>query len=170
VTREGVAPPGDRATVSVVVGVPPEVAFDVFTNEIDLWWRRGAQYRVLGRSPGTLCLEPRLGGRLFESYPADSGAHVIEVGRVTAWEPPTRLVLNWRARNFAADESTEVEVRFEACRAGTQVTVQHRGWAALRPDHPARHGLQGAALSRVIGLWWGDLMSALREFIAERAN
>lgn len=168
--RASLAAPGDRATVSVIVGVPPAVAFEVFTNEIDQWWRRGARYRVLGRSPGTLCLEARLGGRLFESFPGDSGAHVIEVGRVTLWEPPARLVLEWRAQNFTADESTEVEVRFEPSGAGTQVTVQHRGWASLRADHPARHGLEGAAFSRMIGMWWGGLMSALREFAAERSG
>jgi uncharacterized protein YndB with AHSA1/START domain len=91
------------------------------------------------------------------------------VGRVKVWEPPQRLVLTWRALNFAPDEHTEVEVRFEPSGTGTQVTVQHRGWASLRPDHPARHGLEGAALSRMVGLWWGDLMSALREFIVGRA-
>jgi hypothetical protein len=28
-----------------------------------------------------------------------------------------------------------------------------------------RHGVEGAAFSRMIGLWWGELMTALREFI-----
>jgi uncharacterized protein YndB with AHSA1/START domain len=167
---ESDTPPGDRATVSVVVAVTPAVAFAVFANEIDLWWRRGPRYRILDRNPGILCLEPRLGGRLFESFPDDSGAHVIEVGRVKVWEPPQRLVLTWRAGNFAADEHTEVEVRFAPSGAGTEVTVQHRGWASLRPGHPARHGLEGAVFSRTIGIWWGDLMSALREFIAGRAG
>jgi uncharacterized protein YndB with AHSA1/START domain len=164
------ARPGDRATVTVVVAVPREVAFNVFTHEIDLWWRRGPRYRLAGRSPGTLCLETHLGGRLFESFQTESGAHVVEVGRVTVWEPPSRLAFAWRARNFAADEQTQVEVRFEPCAAGTEVTVQHRGWASVRPGHPARHGLEGAALSRTVGLWWGDLMSALREFVAERSR
>jgi uncharacterized protein YndB with AHSA1/START domain len=169
VSSECAAPAGDRATVSVVVAVPPSVAFEVFTSEIDLWWRRGPPYRFLGRRTGTLCLETRMGGRLFESFPGDSGEHVIEVGQVTVWDPPARLVLRWRAANFSPEESTEVEVRFEPCGSGTQVTVQHRGWASLRPDHPARHGLEGAAISRMIGLWWGGLMSALREFIAEQS-
>jgi hypothetical protein len=43
-----------------------------------------------------------------------------------------------------------------------------RGWSAIRPDHPARHGLDDAAFSRMIGLWWGDLMTGLREFIETR--
>jgi hypothetical protein len=46
---------------------------------------------------------------------------------------------------------------------GTLVTVHHRGWSALPEDHPARHGLTGAAFARMVGLWWGDLLTALRE-------
>jgi hypothetical protein len=46
---------------------------------------------------------------------------------------------------------------------GTLVTVTHVGWGALRADRPARHGLQGAAFSRMIGLWWREQMTALRE-------
>lgn len=156
--------PGNRATVSVAVAVTPAMAFDVFTQETDLWWRRGPRFRF-GRTPGVLSFEPSLGGRLFESFPSESGAHVIEVGRVTVWEPPSRLVFTWRNVNFADDESTEVEVRFAPTETGTLVTVQHTGWGALRADHPARHGLQGAAFSRMIAMWWGDLMTGMREFV-----
>jgi hypothetical protein len=42
------------------------------------------------------------------------------------------------------------------------VTVIHRGWSALREDHPSRHGLHGAEFVRMIGMWWGDLLSAYR--------
>jgi uncharacterized protein YndB with AHSA1/START domain len=154
---------GDRATISVLVKVPPVTAFDVFTQEIDLWWRKGPRFRF-GRQPGALMFEPSLGGRLFESFSSESGTHVREVGRVTVWEPPARLVFTWRNVNFADDESTEVEVLFAPSESGTLVTVQHRGWGALRADHPARHGLQGADFSRMIGLWWGDLMTAMRVY------
>jgi uncharacterized protein YndB with AHSA1/START domain len=165
----GVLPAGDQATVSISVAVEPAVAFEVFTQEIDVWWRRGLRYRIAGRRPGSLSFEPGAGGRLFESFETPSGTQVYEVGRVTVWQPPSRLVFTWRNGNFSAEERTEVEVRFEATHTGTRVTVQHRGWSAIRPDHPARHGLEGAAFSRMIGLWWGELMTALREFIETRA-
>jgi uncharacterized protein YndB with AHSA1/START domain len=164
----GVLPAGDQATVSVSVAVEPAVAFEVFTQEIDVWWRRGLRYRIAGRRPGSLSFEPGAGGRLFESFETPSGTQVYEVGRVTVWQPPSRLVFTWRTGNFSAEERTEVEVRFEGTHTGTRVTVQHRGWSAIRPDHPARHGLEGAAFSRMIGLWWGELMTALREFIETR--
>jgi hypothetical protein len=35
---------GDRATVSVTVAVTQAAAFEVFTREIDLWWRRGPHF------------------------------------------------------------------------------------------------------------------------------
>lgn len=98
---------GDRATVSVLVKVPQITAFEVFTRETDLWWRKGPRFRS-GRQPGALTFEPS--------------------------------------------------------QSGTLVTVQHRGWAASRADHPARHGLQGADFSRMMGLWWGDLMTAMRVY------
>ncbi len=164
----GASPPGDQATVSISVAVEPAVAFEVFTKETDLWWRRGLRYRLAGRRPGSLCFEPGAGGRLFESFETSSGTQVHEAGRVTVWQPPSRLVFTWRNANFAAEESTEVEVFFEPTDTGTRVTVQHRGWSAIRPGHPARHGLEGAAFSRMIGLWWGELMTALREFIETR--
>jgi hypothetical protein len=67
---------------------------------------------------------------------------------------------------FALLEQTEVEVMFAKTGAFTLVTVRHRGWEALRPDHPARHGADDEALQRVIGLWWGEQLTSLREFAA----
>lgn len=162
------APSGDSARVEVQVAVQPAVAFEVFTKEIDRWWRRGPRFRFGGRQSGKLYFEPRAGGRLFESFGEGPNARVFEAGRVTLWEPPTRLVFNWRHLNFAPDETTEVEVPFEAIGNGTRVTVEHRGWASLRRGHPARHGLLGPAHCRELGLWWSELMSAMRDFAAER--
>jgi len=88
---------------------------------------------------------------------------VRETWHVTRWEPPELLVLEWRAVNFAPEERTEVEVRFEPSASGTRVTVTHRGWSRIRPDHPARHGAAPAAFIRTMALWWGELMSSLRE-------
>jgi uncharacterized protein YndB with AHSA1/START domain len=154
----------------VFVAVAPAVAFAIFTQEIDQWWKRGPKYRLAGRRPGALHFEPGVGGRLFESIETESGTQFFETGRVTVWDPPSRLVVIWRNANFAADESTELEVLFEASGRGTLVTVQHRGWASLRRDHPARHGLDGAAFTRMIGLWWSDLMTALREHAEVRGG
>jgi hypothetical protein len=65
-------------------------------------------------------------------------------------------------------ELTEVEVTFASSSTGTFVTVVHRGWTNLRPDHPARHGMPVAAFLRSVGLWWGEQMTSMRIFIEER--
>jgi hypothetical protein len=152
--------------VTVFVGVPPEIAFEVFTSEIDLWWKQGPRYRLAGRQRGQLNFEPGPGGRLFETFPVESGTKTFEVGRVLAWDPPAGFELEWRVANFAPDEKTFVRVRFEPSRQGTLVSVRHSGWSALRPDHPARHGQLGADFSRGIGLWWGELLTSLRERVS----
>ncbi len=155
---------GDQVSVTVRVEVAPDVAFTVFTAEIDLWWRRGIAYRASGKAQGVLVLEPKLGGRLFEEYMGPNGPAVHEAGRVTAWQPPSRLAFEWRGSNFAPGESTEVEVSFTPTASGaTQVVLVHRGFAALPADHPVRHGKPVAAFIRSIGMWWGDLLSAFRE-------
>jgi hypothetical protein len=61
-----------------------------------------------------------------------------------------------------------VEVRFDPVRGGTRVTLEHRGWASIRGDHPVRHGEEGAAFIRTIGLWWGELLTSLRERARDR--
>jgi uncharacterized protein YndB with AHSA1/START domain len=161
---------GDRAKISVAVGVEPSLAFEIFTADIDRWWRRGPKFRHSSSESALLCIEPVVGGRLFESFEKGGAAHVMEVGRVRVWEPPRRLVFSWRNATFAAHEHTEVQVDFAPTPSGTLVTVTHSGLAALRADHPARHGLQGAEFSRMIGLWWGEILSALRLFAAERGS
>jgi uncharacterized protein YndB with AHSA1/START domain len=155
-------PPGDQASASVLVRVAPSEAFRLFTEEIDGWWRGGLRYRI-GKRRSVVHLEPKLGGRLFESFETGAGVKVKETGRVTCFEPPTRLVLEWRAVNFAPHESTEVEVLFQPSASGTLVTVRHRGWSKIRADHPARHAQDAPAFLGGLGRWWGDLMTSLRE-------
>jgi hypothetical protein len=162
---------GDVAKVSVFVAVDPDDAFDVFTREIDACWRTGPKYRISGKARGQLFMEEGVGGRLFETFETASGtSRTFEIGKVTHWEPGSRLELDWRAVNFKPrnGETTFVEVIFEPSGDGTLVTVRHYGWSALRDGHPARHGLEGAPFSRMMGMWWGSLMTSLREHVAER--
>jgi uncharacterized protein YndB with AHSA1/START domain len=148
--------------VTVYVAVPPAIAFEVFTNEVDLWWRQGPQFRIAGKRPGTLRFEGGPGGQLFETFDDGKQTRTFVTGRITAWDPPARFEFEWRGVNFKPHESTMVEVLFSASREGTLVTLEHRGWSALPADHPARHGQQGAAFSRMIGMWWGELLTSFR--------
>jgi uncharacterized protein YndB with AHSA1/START domain len=163
-------PAGDVATVTVLVKVAPEEAFSIFTEEIDLWWKEGPQYRIGGRRPGRICFECGPEGRLFETVDLSTGLRTFEVGKIVEWNPPARLVFDWRGVNFKPGEKTTVEVSFQASGGGTLVTVRHSGWSALREGHPARHGLTGREFSRMIGMWWSELLTSLREHARDRAR
>jgi uncharacterized protein YndB with AHSA1/START domain len=161
--------PGDQVRVTIAVAVPQAVAFEIFTREIDRWWLKGPKYREPGMSGGLMRLEPGVGGRLFESIESGEGERIFEVGSVQTWEPPSRVAFTWRNRTFAPAETTEVEVTFASTSTGTLVTVVHRGWAKLRPDHPARHRMPVPAFVRSLGLWWGEQMTSMR-MLTEQGN
>ncbi len=165
--RADTTPRGDQVRVTLAVAVPREVAFEIFTNEIDRWWRKGPRFRQAGMSAGLIRLEAGVGGRLFESVESAGVERVFVVGHVRAWEPPSRLVFTWKNQTFAASEDTEVEVTFAQSATGTLVTVVHRGWAGLRPDHPARHSMPVDEFVRSLGGWWSDQVTSLRVLIDE---
>jgi uncharacterized protein YndB with AHSA1/START domain len=158
-----VPPGGDQVRVSVAVAVPQDVAFEIFTNEIDRWWKRGPAFRGAGHRGGFIRMEPGVGGRLFESIESDDGERVFVVGFVRLWEPPSRVLFTWGNSRFQAGQETEVDVSFAPTSSGTMVTVVHRGWTSIPADHPVRHGMPVAAFIRSMGLWWGQLMTSLRE-------
>ena len=76
--------------VTTVVAADPATAFDVFTREVDAWWKQGPKFRPSVRGPGTLRFEPGVGGRLLETYDDES---TFEFGRVKVWEPGQQLGL-----------------------------------------------------------------------------
>ena len=146
----------DCVTVTTVVALDPDDAFAVFTDEISAWWKPKAFGIFRSGRSGTLKFED---GCLVE---IDRWGELFEIGKVLAWEPPKRLVVEWRQEGFAPGDRTEVEVRFEPARGGTRVTVEHRGRDALAASHPARHGYTGDALSSIIGLRWADALTVLK--------
>jgi len=154
----------ETARVTTFVAVAPEDAFEVFTAEVDLWWRRGPRFRGGGAASEIRFDRDAEGHRLIEQ----NASELFEIGRVRVWDPGKRLVLDYRLRNFAPGERTEVEVRFEATGQGTRVTLEHRGWDGIRRDHPARHGLSGEAFGSMIGLYWGDLVTTYRQHASTR--
>ena len=78
--------------------------------------------------------------------------------------PPRRLVLSWRHATFAADQETELHVRFEDIvepgRGGplARVTVEHLGWDAIPADHATRHGFPLATFQLRLAEWWRTLL------------
>ncbi len=113
---------------SVVVDFAPERAFDLFTARVADWWPVSS-HSCGGDRVRDVVLEPRAGGRLYEVTEAGQQ----DWGRVQAWEPPGRLVLEWQIGDAAG---TEVEVRFSPEGEGARVDLVHRGWG---PERASTH-------------------------------
>jgi len=142
----------DSITTSVEVAVSPDVAFDVFTRDIDAWYRVDTAALPDITRTGAIRFEAHLGGRLLDVYDLATGAG-RELGRITTWEPGRRLV-------FADNEGTEVDVSFEPGGAGTRVTLTHRGLDRLTPE-------RAGALRRS---GWAALAPFYRDHVAPNAR
>ena len=125
---------------SVVVDVPIERAFSVFTEDMGSWWP--PEHHVLEGELAEMIFEPRAGGHVY-----DRGVDGTECrwARVLAYEPPDRLViswdisLQWKVETDLA-KTSEVEVRFVSeTPERTRVELEHRhidrhgeGWEHMR--------------------------------------
>ena len=76
----------------------------------------------------------RLGIRLDAGAEGRVVEGAVEVGRVVAWEPGSRIALDWRPADWQPDDVTRVELRFEPSGGGTLVTLEHRDWGRLIDD------------------------------------
>ena len=77
--------------------------------------------------------DPRVGGLLYEV--TDEGT--AEWARITAWEPPHRLAMEWL---IGKASGTEVEVRFSPEGPGSRVELEHRGWECIPDATPEFEG------------------------------
>jgi uncharacterized protein YndB with AHSA1/START domain len=149
-----------KVFLALRVPADPQRAFEVFTQEIALWWQPSGLFRVGLSGDGRLAFEPGEGGRLLTTF--DDGS-TFEIGRISVWEPGKRLVFAWRQANFSPEQSTEVEVCFEAVGAETRVSIEHRAWDTIPQRHAARHGFPEGATLRRAADWWRGSLQALRE-------
>jgi len=151
-------------TVTTVVATDPATAFEIFTAEVNAWWKRGPRFRPSVHGVGVLRFKPGVGGRPIETYDDKSS---FDFGRIKVWAPGERLVFELIGRDFGPNESTEVEVCFEGEGENTRLTVEHRGSERFPDDHPARHGLGEPAFSDVMSVWWADLFVSIKIQVAE---
>jgi uncharacterized protein YndB with AHSA1/START domain len=154
-----------RVLVSLRVKAAPERAFTAFVDEIGAWWRPNPLFAFTPRDPGVIAFEPGEGGRLTETL---ASGKVFEIGRIRAWEPPSRLVFGWRQAAFAPGQDTEVEVRFEPVGEETRVTVEHKGWDSVPATHVARHGFPNAVFLTRHAEWWQALLASYKVSLGAR--
>ena len=146
--------------VAIRVAANQQRAFDAFVNEIGAWWQPNSLFDFTVGKHGTLAFEPGLDGRLTETY-ADGA--VFEIGRITAWEPPSRVAFTWRQASFAPEMGTEVVVTFEPVGAETRVTVEHFGWESVPREHAAKHGFPNEIFLQRHAEYWRALLQSLRD-------
>lgn len=116
----------DPVSMTVVVPLPKERAFQLFTSEIGSWWPLATH--SIGQESAVSCgMEPRVGGALYESL-SDGERH--SWGRVVVWEPHDRVAFSWHP-GHEESEAQQVEVRFTPDGSGTRVDLRHYGWEAL---------------------------------------
>jgi uncharacterized protein YndB with AHSA1/START domain len=124
----------------VVVDVPIERAFSVFTADFDSIKPR--EHNMLAVEIAETVFEPHVGGRIY-----DRGVDGSECqwARVLAYDPPERVVFSWDISprwqiESDHEKSSEVEVRFiSETPERTRVELEHRnldrhgeGWEGAR--------------------------------------
>jgi len=148
----------ERVVVSTFVALAPTRAFEIFTRDIDAWWKRAPRYRQLPGQAGAMRFEGSPASRLVEQQ----GEQVIVIGRVLTWEVGKRLTFEWHDAMLSAADRTTVDVRFEPHKSGTRVTLEHRNVGGLPGDHRVRRGLSGEAFEAMLGYLWADLLASYR--------
>ncbi len=110
----------------------PDRAFALFTERATEWWPSALRHTV---DPGSR-ITMLASGRFWEQA---ADGDIVELGRVTVWEPPGRLVLDFYP-GTDSEHPTEVVVTFAAEAEGTLVVVEHRptsesagAWSAGAP-------------------------------------
>jgi uncharacterized protein YndB with AHSA1/START domain len=156
----------DPLEASVTVDLPPERAFELFTEGLGEWWPREFSWSQESLEEGSI--EPHEGGFAYERGPHGFTLHW---GRVLTCEPPQRIVFTWqiapdRSPQPDPDRSSEVEVLFTGSpEGGTDVALEHRGWE--------RHG-EGAREYRdgfeAAGAWPQALESFAATAAAQRPS
>jgi uncharacterized glyoxalase superfamily protein PhnB len=133
----------DAREVSSTVEVPidPTIAFKAFTEELDLWWVRGPINHWDGGRMRCKRIEPGVGGRVLEVYDDELG-DMLELARITAWEPGRRMV--WES----SLDDVQTEILFEPSGDGTIVRVIAR----IRSGGVDRGGTTWV---RVVPKWFG---------------
>jgi hypothetical protein len=141
----------ERVHRSVRLACGPARAFALFTQRISLWWPPSRRHTSDPDSQIYL----QAAGRFFERA---ADGHEVELGRVTLWDPPARLELDFYP-GTDPDHPTKLVVTFTAAGVETEVTILHTPtaasaelWANRVPRFEANWdlvlaGLSGASLS-----------------------
>ena len=125
-----------ESSVEGFVPLSPTEAYDVFVNQIDVWWPRQGifpySFAPKTTRPLHIRFEPYEKGRLYETF-LDNTEYVI--GQIVQYQPPHKMVHTWRDPSW--DGHTTITVTFREMDGGTQFIMEQDGFAAVgQPDMP----------------------------------
>jgi len=109
--------------VNVIVELPVNEAFELFTRGISRWWPL-ATHSVGEDKARSVHFETREGGRIYE---VDEDGTEHDWGEVLECKPPTRLAFTWRPGRPETMKQN-IEVMFAADGDVTHVELVHRDW------------------------------------------
>ena len=134
---------------SIWIGRSPEISFKKFCKDMGEWWPGG-----FSGKDSKLFLELEVGGRFYE---LQSDGTQYEIGRLTAYQPPSLVAFTWRAPSW--DVMTHVEIRFRAEAGGTRVELEHSGWEQSAKTRDARNNYD-SGWGTILGHYQAALASA----------
>ncbi len=154
------ATPTKQLVIERTIGASPERVFEAFIDPVQLekwWWpngftcpaaevdlRIGGKYRLAMEWPGSIPAEAQ-----FSHY---MGGEYYEIDR------PYRLVMSGRAVNDQQGElfATLIEMTFEACDAGTALTMRQSYFEPMPPAEAMSGAEQG----------WSEQLDKLQQLLA----
>jgi uncharacterized protein YndB with AHSA1/START domain len=141
------------------VAVSQQRAFEVFTAQFGDWWPK--EYSIGEADMADFIVEPKAGGRWYE---VGVDGTECDTGRVSAFEPPERLVLAWHLDGHwqydpDPEHASEVEVRFIAeTPTSTRIELEHRGFE--------RHGAGAQAVHDGVDRGWSYCLELYTQHLA----
>lgn len=119
---------------TIDVGRSAHDAFRLFTEEVSAWWplkTHTLAKDALGQKSVRVTIEPRVGGRVYETL---QDGKELDWGEVRAFKPGRLFSMEWHMGR-PAEQATEVSVQFDAHdESSCRVTLTHENWERMGED------------------------------------
>lgn len=115
---------------TVDVRRPAKDLFRMFTAETSAWWpmTHTRARDALGQKTTKITIEPRVGGRVYETL---ADGQELEWGEVAVFQPDKLFAMHWHLGR-GMTQATSVSVAFEPIdSASTRVTLTHENWMRM---------------------------------------
>lgn len=141
----------------ILVPVPPEAAFDLFTGDIAKWWP-GESHSLSAAdntTPKDIRVDPFEGGHIVEET---HDGRSVPWATVTDWSPGRRFSVDWYVGKTEA-EATQVAVVFAPVEGGTSVELTHDGFDRV-PAGETMAATYNSGWDHVLGHCYGGACTA----------